>query len=82
MTTRRHSVAVNLRLDVDRLSGVGLQPGNIDLNVEVANASRGLILVADDKMLYTLANNSVLRHGQKVLGSDDITVTGGSNKDI
>lgn len=34
-----HGEAVNLRLDVDAFLGVGLQPGNVDLNVEVADAT-------------------------------------------
>ena len=33
-----HSVTVHLRLDIDDLDGVLLEPRNIDLNVEVANA--------------------------------------------
>lgn len=39
VTARRHGEAVNLRLDVHGLLGVSLQPGNINLNVEVANAA-------------------------------------------
>ncbi len=38
VTTGGHRVAINLRLDVDDLFGVRLQPRNIDLNVEVADA--------------------------------------------
>ena len=34
-----HGVAVDLRLDVDGLLGVRLQPGDIDLNIEVADAA-------------------------------------------
>ena len=37
MTPARHGVAVNLGLDVDALKGVLLEPGDVDLNVEVAN---------------------------------------------
>lgn len=39
MAARRHGVAVDLGLDVDDLLGVGLQPGDIDLNIEVADAA-------------------------------------------
>lgn len=35
-----HGVTVDLGLDVDTIFGVGLQPGNVDLNVKVANAVR------------------------------------------
>ena len=34
-----HGVAVDLGLDVDGLLGVGLQPGNVNLNVEVTDAN-------------------------------------------
>jgi hypothetical protein len=37
MTARLHQVTVNLRLDVLVASSVGLDPRNINLNVEVAN---------------------------------------------
>ena len=43
VTSTGHGIAIDLRLDVDNLFGVGLQPGNIDFNVEVANA--GIFLV-------------------------------------
>lgn len=39
VTARRHGEAVNLRLDVHGLLGVSLQPRDINLNVEVANAA-------------------------------------------
>lgn len=34
-----HRVAVNLRFDVDDLLGILLQPGNINLDVEVTDAA-------------------------------------------
>ncbi len=37
VATRGHGVSVNLRLDVDHGSGIGLQPGDVDLNVKVAD---------------------------------------------
>lgn len=59
-------VAVNLGLDVlDGLS-VGLEPGNVDLNVEVAN----------------VADNSVVAHGLEVTANKDVTATGGGNEDL
>lgn len=39
VTAIGHRVAINLGLDVHALSGVLLQPCNVDLNIEVANAS-------------------------------------------
>ena len=35
-----HQESVNLWLDVLDTDGVGLQPGNVDLNVKVADARR------------------------------------------
>jgi hypothetical protein len=85
VTAGRHSVAVNLGLDIDSLRGVGLQPCNINLNVEVANASKkknSQFSSRTIRTLYTLANNSIFRHGREVVASDDITVTSGSHEDI
>ena len=39
VAARGHGVAVNLGLDVDGLLGVRLQPGDIDLNIEVTDAA-------------------------------------------
>lgn len=38
MAAGGHREAINLRLDVDNLLGVGLQPGDVDLNVKVTDA--------------------------------------------
>lgn len=35
-----HGKSVNLGLDVNALSGVGLKPSNVNLNVKVADATR------------------------------------------
>lgn len=59
-------VTVDLGLDVlDGLS-VGLQPGNVDLNVEVTN----------------VANNGVVAHGLEVAANQDVTATSGGNEDL
>jgi hypothetical protein len=59
-------VAVNLGLDVlDGLS-VGLEPGNVDLNIEVTN----------------VADNGVVAHGLEVTANEDVTATGGGNEDL
>ncbi|CUG90010.1 unnamed protein product [Bodo saltans] len=61
-----HGVAVNLGLDLAVGNGVGLQPADLDLSVEVAN-------VADD---------GVVAHEGEVLGGDDVVVTGGGHEDV
>lgn len=61
-----HGISVNLRLDVDVLLCVGLEPGDVDFDIEVSN----------------VADNGVLLHLLKVLGSDNITAAGGRDKDL
>lgn len=59
-------VAVDLGLDVlDRL-GVGLEPGNVDLDVEVTN-------VADD---------GVVAHNLEVTADQDVTAASGGDEDL
>lgn len=59
-------IAVDLGLDVlDGLS-VGLEPGNVDLNVKVTN-------VADD---------GVVAHGLEVAANQDVTATSGGDEDL
>jgi hypothetical protein len=38
VTTVGHGEAVNLRLDLNSLLGVSLQPGDVDFDIEVTNA--------------------------------------------
>lgn len=59
-----HGVTVDLGLDVDLLS-VGLEPGNIDLNVEVTN----------------VGEDGILGHHSHVLSTDDVTATSGGDED-
>jgi hypothetical protein len=61
-----HQVAVNLRLDVLHGLGVGLEPGNVNLNVKVTN----------------VANNGIVAHNLKVLANENVTATGGGDKDL
>lgn len=62
MTTGGHRETVNLWFDINNLLGICLQPGNVDLNVKVANAV-GLIRQASKEYRWcSLANNGVLRH--------------------
>lgn len=61
-----HQETVNLGLDADTLLGVLLEPGNVDLNVEVTD-------VADD---------GVLRHNLKVLPDKNVPAAGGGNEDL
>lgn len=61
-----HQVAVNLGLNVLDGLGVGLEPGNVNLNVEVTN----------------VANNGVVTHNLKVLANKNVTATGGGDEDL
>lgn len=66
VTAVLHQESVDLWLDVDNGLSVGLQPSNVDLNVEVTN-------VTDD---------SVLWHLLEVDTGDDITTTSGGDEDL
>lgn len=66
MLAALHGVSVDLGLDVGDGGGVGLQPRNIDFDVEVTD-------VADD---------SVGLHGLEVLADDDVSTTGGGDEDV
>lgn len=66
VTAVLHQEAVDLGLDVlDGLS-VGLEPGNVDLDVEVTN----------------IADNGVVGHSLEVNASQDITATSGGDEDL
>jgi hypothetical protein len=66
VTARGKEVTVDLRLNVNLGRGVGVQPGNINLAIEVAN-------VADD---------GILGHDAHVSTSDDIGATGCGDEDV
>jgi hypothetical protein len=66
VTAGLHGEAVDLGLDGDLLGGVGLEPGNVDLNVEVTN----------------VADNGVLTHGLEVLANEDVTAASGGDEDL
>lgn len=66
VTAGRHEETVDLGLDVLDRGGVLLQPGNVDLNVEVTN----------------VADNGVLGHGLEVLANEDVTAAGGGDEDL
>ena len=61
-----HQVAVDLGLDVLDAGSVGLEPGDVDLNIEVAN----------------VADNGVVGHGTEVLANEDITAASGGDEDL
>lgn len=61
-----HGVSVDLGLDVGDGSGVGLQPCDIDFDVKVTD----------------VADNGVRLHGFKVLADNDVSTTGGGDKDV
>lgn len=58
--------AVYLRLDVDLLGRILLQPGYIDLSIEVTN----------------VAKDGVVGHGLEVSSSQDIAASGGGDEDL
>jgi len=83
MPATGHGVSVNLRLNIDDRFSVGLQPGNVNFNVEVTDALKysvnGMLQNIKDNLL---ANNGVLGHNLKVLASDNVPVAGGSDKNV
>lgn len=66
VTAVLHQEAVDLGLDVLDGLGVGLQPGNVNLDVEVAN----------------IADNGVVGHGLEVLADQDVTAASGGDEDL
>ena len=66
VTAVGHQVTVNLGLDVLDGLGVGLEPGNVDLNVEVTN----------------VADNGVVAHDIEVSTGQDVTATSGGDEDL
>ena len=66
VTAVRHEVTVNLGLDVLDGLGVGLEPGNVNLNVEVTN----------------VADNGVVAHDIEVSAGQDVTATSGGDEDL
>jgi hypothetical protein len=66
VVTVLHGETINLGLDVLNRSGVGLEPGDIDFNIEVTN----------------VADNSIILHGLEVLTNNDITAASGGNEDV
>lgn len=61
-----HQEAVDLRLNVLNARGVGLEPGNVNLNVKVTN----------------VADNGVVGHSLEVLADKNVTAAGGGDKDL
>lgn len=66
VTAVGHQVTVNLGLDVLDGLGVGLEPGNVDLNVEVTN----------------VADNGIVAHDIEVSAGQDVTATSGGDEDL
>lgn len=61
-----HEEAVDLGLDVLDGRGVGLQPRDVNLDIEVTN----------------VADNGIVGHGLEVLANEDVTAAGGGDKDL
>lgn len=87
VTAVGHGEAVDLGLDVlDRL-GVGLQPGNVDFDIEVTN-----VLIMNQhkigfvrrecQVLRLTANDSIVGHGLEVAACEDVTAAGGRDEDL
>lgn len=66
VTTVGHQVAVNLGLDVLNGLGVGLEPSNVNFNVEVAD----------------VANDGIISHGLEVSADQNITATSSGDKNL
>lgn len=66
VATRRHGVAVDLRLDILDRFGILGEPGNVNLDIEMTD-------VTDD---------CVLRHDWEVLSSDDVAIAGGGDENV
>jgi hypothetical protein len=66
VVTVLHGETINLGLDVLNGSGVGLEPSDIDFDIEMAN----------------VADNSIILHGLKVWASNDITAASGGNENV
>ena len=81
---RLHGEAVDLGLDIHTLLGVVFEPSNVDLNIEVADASKNVdsATVRFGCGINSLANNSILRHNLEVLRGDNVPVTGGGDEDV
>jgi hypothetical protein len=95
VAARGHGEAVDLGLDVDVLDRVLLEPGDVNLDVKVADAvaesARQLqghsqrvwvLICGTNRLADSLGHNGVLGHGLKVLGGDDVPVTGGGDEDV
>lgn len=66
VTAVLHEETVNLGLDVLHRLGVGLEPGNIDFDIEVTD----------------VADNGVVGHNLEVSTSKDVTAAGGGDEDL
>jgi len=59
-------VAVDLRLNVDNLGGVGVEPSDLDFAIKVTN----------------VADNSVVRESQQVFAANNVLATSGGDDDV
>ena len=66
VVARGHLETIDLGLDVDVADSVLLQPGDIELDIEVSN----------------VADNRIILHDSKVLATDNVTAAGGGDKDV
>ncbi len=91
MASTGHQESINLGLDVDLFGAVGLEPSNIDFNIEVTDTIWFCFLMVSHETIVCestipsstlLADNGVILHVGEVGTSDDVTATSGGDKDV
>lgn len=78
-----HEEAVNLGLDVLDRAGVGLEPSNVNLDIEVTDVCLSMSVMNRNRCLGELtADDGVVGHSLEVLASEDVTASSGGNEDL
>lgn len=83
VATVLHEVTVNLGLDVLNAGSVLLQPGDVDLDIKVTNVfGKPLAMIFKTNIMALTADDCVIGHLLKVFCTQDISASGGSDKDL
>jgi hypothetical protein len=83
MAAVREGVAIDLRLDVDDLGGVFLEPSHVDFDVKVANAAETSAHgPRPEKARFLLGDDGIILHHSDVLASDNVAAASGRDKDV
>ena len=84
MTARSHCETVDLGLNVNHGFSISFQPCHINFNIKMSDTDEPLDkkMEADRKQLNVLAHDGVFWHDLEMLCGDNISVTGGSDKDV